>query len=80
MRNSGRLDCKGLARETEQSGVERASLFIDMPLARLCIFVDGLVELQLDGIGSALFKSIKAQLLAPEDDFKTFRPIFQFVS
>ena len=55
VRNSGRLDCKGLPRETEQSGWRRASLFIDMPLARLCIFVDGLVELQLDGIGLRAF-------------------------
>jgi hypothetical protein len=46
----------------------------------LCIFVDGLVEFQLDGIGSALFKSIKLQLLTSEDDFITFRPVFQFVS
>ena len=39
-----------------------------MPLACLCIFVEGLVELQLDGIDSALFKSIKFQFLASEDD------------
>lgn len=56
------------------------SLIIDMPLACLCIFVDGLVKLQLDGVGSALFKSIKFQFLASEDDFITFRPVFQFVS
>jgi hypothetical protein len=56
------------------------SLFIDMPFACLCIFVDGLVELQLHGIGPALFKSIKFQFLASEDDFITFRPVFQFFS
>jgi hypothetical protein len=56
------------------------SLIIDMPLACLCIFVDGLVELQLDGVGSALFKPVKFQFLASEDDFITFRPVFQFVS
>jgi hypothetical protein len=39
------------------------SLIIDMPLARLCIFVDGLVELKLDGVGFALFKSVKFQFL-----------------
>ena len=59
---------------------EWGSLVIDMPLACLCIFVDGLVEFQLDGVGSALFKSIKFQFLASEDDFITFRPVFQFVS
>jgi hypothetical protein len=32
-----------------------------VPLACLCIFVDGLVKLQLDGVGSALFKSIKTK-------------------
>jgi hypothetical protein len=56
------------------------SLIIDMPLACLCIFVDGLVELQLDGVGSALLKPVKFQFLASEDDFITFRPVFQFVS
>jgi hypothetical protein len=59
---------------------ELGSLIIDVPLACLCIFVDGLVKLQLDGVGSALFKSIKFQFLASKDDFITFRPIFQFVS
>jgi hypothetical protein len=44
-----------------------------MPLACLCIFVDGLVELQLDGVGSALFKSIKFQFFASEDDFITLQ-------
>jgi hypothetical protein len=51
----------------------RESLFIDMPLACLCIFVDALVKLQLDGVGSALFKSIKFQFFASEDDFITLQ-------
>jgi hypothetical protein len=59
---------------------ESRSLIIDMPLACLCIFVDGLVELQLDGVVPALFKSVKFQFLASENDFITFRPVFQFVS
>jgi hypothetical protein len=56
------------------------SLIVDMPLACLCIFVDGLVELQLDGVGPALFKSVEFQFHTSEDDFITFRLVFQFVS
>jgi hypothetical protein len=33
-----------------------------------------------DGVGCALFKSVKFQFLASEDDFVTFRPVYQFVS
>jgi hypothetical protein len=58
---------------------ESVSLFIHMPLARLRIFGDGLIELQLDGVRSTLFKSIKFQLLASEESFITFRPVFQFI-
>jgi hypothetical protein len=72
------LDVAG--RDEVGKSEELRGLIIDMPLACLCIFVDGLVELQLDGVGSALFKSVKFQFLASEDDFITFRPVFQFVS
>ena len=72
------LDVEG--RDEVGKSEELRSLIIDMPLACLCIFVDGLVELQLDGVGSALFKSVKFQFLASENDFITFRPVFQFVS
>jgi len=46
------LDVEG--RDEVGKSEESRSLIIDMPLACLCILVDGLVELQLDGIGSAL--------------------------
>jgi hypothetical protein len=49
------LDVEG--RDEVGKSEESRSLIIDMPLACLCIFVDALVKLQLDGVGSALFKS-----------------------
>ena len=51
------LDVAG--RDEVGKSEELRSLIIDVPFACLCIFIDGLVELQLDGVGSALFKPVK---------------------